>query len=281
MKHSLVIGAAGGIGMAVAAACVARGDKVLATVLDAAQADRLAAEVPGIDRIEILKLDDAEAVVGAVKTLVAGMERLDQVAVCAAIGPIGPVEMTSIAICRRTLEINTLSNIAIFQAVVDALRATRGRLLFISSMSGKLAMPFIGIYTASKHALEGIADVMRQEVASDGVNVVMVEPGGVRTGMVKDQIALTHRMIAELTPEQNARYGALFRGFAAAAQAGYDGAAGGSTPEQVAEVVMSALNADRPETRYIAGDDAKQLLGARATMSDREMDAMIGGFLGG
>lgn len=279
MKKSLIIGAAGGIGMEVARQLVAQGDSVVATVMDDAQAAQLKTEVPGIGAIHVLDLSDADAALNTVKAMAA--DALDTVVVCAAIGTIGPAELTSLASYRRTLEINTVSGIAVYLATIDALRASKGRLLFISSMSGKIAMPFLAAYTASKYALEGAADIMRQEVAGDGVKIILVEPGGVRTPMVSDQIALTKKMEAALTPEQAARYGALYKGFAAAAQAGYDGAGGGSTPEQVATVIVEALGVGEPETRYIVGEDAKQLLGARAAMGDKEVDGMLAAFFGG
>jgi NAD(P)-dependent dehydrogenase (short-subunit alcohol dehydrogenase family) len=281
MKTVLIIGAAGGIGMEVARGFAARGDKVVATVMDDAQAALLNTEVPGLAKIEKLDLADADAAHVALKVLVAGLGGLDHVVVCAAIGTIGPAELTSLASFRRTFEINTVSGIAVFLATIDALRQSKGRLLFITSMSGKIAMPFLAAYTASKYALEGAADIMRQEVSAAGVKIIMVEPGGVRTPMVSDQIALTKKMEAALTPEQATRYGQIYKGFAAAAQAGYDGQGGGSTPEQVAATILDALDADTPETRYVVGEDARQLLGARASMSDKDIDGMLAGFFGG
>ncbi len=281
MKAVLVIGAAGGIGMEVTRALAARGDRVIATVMDPVQAAQLKAEVPGIETIETLDLGDADIVQQQVSTLVSGLGGLDQVVVCAAIGTIGPAELTSLASYRRTMEINTFAGIAIFLATIDALRASKGRMVYISSMSGKIAMPFLAAYTASKYALEGALDVIRQEIASDSVSVSMIEPGGVRTPMVSEQIALTSKMEAALSPEQATRYGALYKGFGAAARAGYDGQGGGSTPDQVAAVIIEALDADVPETRYVVGDDAKQLLGARAAMGDRDVDGMLAAFFGG
>jgi NAD(P)-dependent dehydrogenase (short-subunit alcohol dehydrogenase family) len=276
MKNVLVVGAAGGIGMAVARQLAARGDHVVGTVLDEAQADQLRSAVPDIARVEVLELSGPIQVAARVAEIVSQMDRVDQVVVCAAIGPIGPAELTPLEAYGQTMDINFLSNVAIFQASLPALRQSKGRLLLVSSMSGKIALPFIAAYTASKHALEGWADVVRQEVAADGVDVILLEPGGVRTGMVSAQIATAKQMLGELTAEQSRRYGALYRGFIGAAQAGYDGA--GSTPDQVAAIAVDALNAEKPETRYVAGSDAQQLLGARAALSDREMDATLAAF---
>ncbi|MDE2596543.1 MAG: SDR family NAD(P)-dependent oxidoreductase [Sphingomonadales bacterium] len=279
MTKVLVIGAAGGIGMEVARQLVAQGDSVVATVMDAAQEAQLRGEVPGVAGVELLALDDAEAVLVRVQQIVAAMGGVDQVAVCAAVGPLGPCELTPLADYAKAMSVNFLSNVAIFQAVLPALRQAKGRLLLISSMGGKVALPFVGAYTASKHAIEGFADVARQEIAADGVDLVLVEPGGVRTGMVSAQIAWTKEAFGKLDAGQAARYGALYHGFAAAAQAGYDGA--GSTPDQVATVIVAALAAEKPETRYVVGGDAQQLLGARAALSDREMDATLAAFFGG
>lgn len=279
MNKILVVGAAGGIGMEVARQLAERGDHVVGTVLDSAQADQLRAEVPTVAHVEVLELGSPAQVAARVDEIIAAMGSVDQVAVCAAIGPIGPSELTPLDAYAQTMDVNFLSNVAIFQASIAALRQSKGRLLLISSMSGKVALPFIGAYTASKHALEGWADVVRQEVAGDGVDVIMVEPGGVRTGMVSAQIALAKKMFAELGAEQASRYGGLYHGFIAAAQAGYDGA--GSTAQQVAQVVIEALSAEQPETRYIAGADAQQLIGARAALSDRDMDATLAAFFAG
>lgn len=279
MKNVLVVGAAGGIGLEVARQMVSAGNRVVGTVLDQAQADFLRGEVPGIAQVEVLELGDPAAALPRVAAIVATMGALDQVAVCAAIGPIGPAELTPLDLYSRAITINYLANVAIFQAVIPALRQSRGRLLMVSSMSGKVPLPFIAAYAASKHALEGWADVVRQEVAGDGVEVILIEPGGVRTGMVSAQIALAGDMLAALSEEQAARYGALYRGFSAAAQAGCDGA--GSTPQQVAQIIVDALAAEKPETRYVVGPDAQQLIGARAALSDREMDATLAAFFGG
>lgn len=279
MKKILVVGAAGGIGIEVVRQLAQQGDHVVGTVLDQAQADQLRQDVPEIHGIELLELSDPAQVAVRVAEIIAAVGGVDQVAVCAAIGPIGPSELTSLDGYAKTMDINFLSNVAIFQASIAALRQSKGCLLLVSSMSGKVALPFIGAYTASKHALEGWADVVRQEVAPDGVDVILVEPGGVRTGMVSAQIALAKKMFAELDADQAKRYGGLYHGFIAAAQAGYDGA--GSTPEQVAQIVSEALHAEKPETRYIAGTDAQQLIGARAALSDREMDATLAAFFSG
>jgi NAD(P)-dependent dehydrogenase (short-subunit alcohol dehydrogenase family) len=276
MKTVLVIGAAGGVGLEVTRGLVDQGCTVVATVLNDGEEAALKRDVEGVAQIAKINLSDAMEAGEALRTLATGLDHLDQVVVCAAISPYGPVETCSLEVVRKTLEINVISHIAIYQATIARLRESKGRLLFIASMSGQLAMPFLGVYTASKFALEGVADVMRQEAAAFGVDVIIVEPGGIRTGMVKQQLADVARDIAALSEDHDKMYGYMYRGFQAAATATYNG--GGSTAPQVAGVILSALNDSKPETRYIAGDDAKQLIAARRQMSDRDFDAMIAQF---
>jgi NAD(P)-dependent dehydrogenase (short-subunit alcohol dehydrogenase family) len=279
MKKILVVGAAGGIGIEVAKQLSALGHHVVGTVLDATQAGELKNTLPEIAQVELLELGNSEHVALRIGQIIDQIDGVDMVAVCAAIGPIGPAELSSLESYSTAMTVNFLSNVAIFQASLPSLRKSKGRLALLSSMAGKVAMPFTGVYTATKFALEGWADVIRQEVAADGVDVVVIEPGGVRTGMVSAQIALAKQMLSELDAEQTRRYAPLYNGFIAAAQAGYDSS--GSTPDQVAKIVVEALTAENPQTRYIAGPDAEQLIGARAALSDQEMDATLAAFFSG
>ena len=129
---------------------------------------------------------------------------------------------------RRTFDINTLSGVAIYQSVLPMLRKSKGRIVFISSMAGRSAMPFIGAYVASKYALEGIADVMRREAAPQGVHIVLVEPGGIRTGMVANQLKSNAAEMQALSGEARQLYLYLYEGFQRMAQQSHD--QGSSTP---------------------------------------------------
>jgi NAD(P)-dependent dehydrogenase (short-subunit alcohol dehydrogenase family) len=273
MANILVVGAAGGVGLAVVDKLVARGDSIILTVLNAAEASHVAQHYGAKIPIHEIDLGDADTALVGLRRVVGSIKRLDGVAMCAGIAPNGPVEVTPLATFRKTLEINCIANIALFQAALPALRKSKGTLVFISSTSGKMGMPFIGAYTASKYALEGVGDVMRREAAAQGVKVSIVEPGGIRTGMIKDQLATGMKRLAELSEENRVRYGNLYRRFEAVA--GEALVTSASTAEQVADVVIGALDAAQPEPRYIAGADAKQMLDMMRTMSDREIDGLF------
>lgn len=198
---------------------------------------------------------------------------LSAVVVCAGIAPNGPIEVTALEAFRQTFEVNCLSNVAIYQALMPGLRKSRGRIVLISSTSGRMGMPFVGAYTASKYALEGVADVMRREAAPQGVRVSIIEPGGIRTNMVRDQLATGMARLAALPEDQRSRYGHLYRRFEAVAGAALETSA--STPQEVADVILEALDAADPEPRYAVGADAKQMIALAASTPDRGLDTLF------
>lgn len=268
----LVVGGAGGVGSALVAKLLGRGDAVTVTVLNAAEASAVRATHSGLVAIHQIDLSDAEVARGNLITAI-GASDFDAVAVCAAISPYGPLETNSIALVRKTFEINLFSHVGVYQAVMPALRRSKGRLIFTCSMSGRIGLPFIGTYTASKFALEGLADVMRREAKGQGVAVSLVEPGGIKTPMVSKQLETLVGDIAALDDEQRSRYGALYSGFQAmAAQSHYGDA---STPEFVADVLLRAIDDPVPAARYIAGPDAEQLIALSESSSDEELDAIL------
>lgn len=272
MRRILVIGGAGGLGSALVGKLVARGDDVVVTVLNDAEEKAVRAARPAVSAIHRLDLSAPDEVGDSLIAAIADGP-VDAVVVCAAISPYGPVETTPIALVRRTLEINLVSHIAVYQAAMPALRRSQGRIVFTSSMAGVAAMPFIGAYVASKFALEGIADVMRREAKPQGVDVVLVEPGGIKTPMVSHQLETLVTDIAALSKEDRARYGHLYRAFQVLATRSHHGDA--SEPDLVADVLVTALDATLPAARYVAGADAAQLVALARESSDEALDALF------
>ena len=269
MAHIFVIGGAGGVGSAIVSKLLARGDRVSITVLNAKEESVARAATPDVEAIHHVDLGDPGSAKSRLEAAFQSSAPIDSVITCAATAPIGPLETTDLDVIRRTLDVNCVSHIAIFQAALPALRQTKGRLLFISSMAGKAGMPFIGAYVASKFALEGAADVMRQEAAPQGVKVVLVEPGGIKTPMVDAQLAQVADRLGRLDPEEERRYGYLYRGFHVMASAGQKETS--STPEQIADILIAAHDDPQPSARYAAGADAEQMI-ALAQQGEEVMD---------
>ena len=183
----------------------------------------------------------------------------------------GPVEVTPLGEWRRIFEVNLFGHVAVTQALLPALLRGKGRIVNITSLNGKVAMAGYGPYAASKFAMEAMSDALRNELAPSGVQVVVVEPGGVQTEMPRVGLAALSRLGEGMTPEQNARYGALMRAIpshvAAFTKAGV-------TSDVAAKTIAKAVTDRRPRTRYTIGAMAALLIRASRILSDRALDRM-------
>lgn len=265
----LVVGAGGGVGSAVARRLVARGEPVIATVRTQEGADALRRDLPGLSDVWPLDLSDADAARDAL------ILRLDGRALggwinCAAGCEYGPLETAPLRNFRTLLEVNAVSALALFQATISALRQTKGRIVLVSSYSGQIALPFLGIYESSKFALEALADVMRLESADFGVSVVVAQPGGIDTAMSRGMRDGVARDVGRLTDERAMLYAPLYRAFARITAEAVSMPSG----DDVAQGVIAAFDAVDPDPRYPVGDDAAWLLDQRRQLDDRQMDAL-------
>ena len=125
----------------------------------------------------LLDITDSEAVAGL------SFDRLDGLVDNAGIGISAPLEDLPLEELRRQLEVNVVGQLAVTQAVLPALRAARGRIVIMGSIGGRSALPFLGGYAMTKHALEAMADSLRVELAPDGISVSIVEPGTIATAI--------------------------------------------------------------------------------------------------
>jgi NAD(P)-dependent dehydrogenase (short-subunit alcohol dehydrogenase family) len=272
-KIVLVVGGAGGVGSAVVNLLVNRGCKVVTTVLEPEEAASIEERYGGMVQCHIVDLSNSDAALIKFKEIVSSMDHLNAVAVCAATAPCGPLELTPLSTYRKAYEINCVSEVAIYQATMPALRQTGGRIVLLGSVGGRMAYTFMSAYIATKFALEGLCDVMRREAAPRGVKVSLVQPGGIRTNMVHQQLVDVRRDLAALDEKDRDLHGYLYEGYLRVAERGLG--EGASTADQVAEVVLEALEAEEPESRYVAGEDAKHMLGSIGTMSDKDIDRLF------
>src|SRR5919205_2011600 len=166
VKTVLVTGASTGIGEACARRLARNGWKVYAGV-------RRAGDAP--DGTEELLLDVTDA--GQIAAAAEQVPELHGLVNNAGIALAAPLEFIPVDELRRQLEVNVIGQVAVTQAFLPKLRATRGNVVFVGSIAGRSALPFLGAYAASKHALEAIADTLRVELKPFGVEVSIVEPG--------------------------------------------------------------------------------------------------------
>jgi NAD(P)-dependent dehydrogenase (short-subunit alcohol dehydrogenase family) len=276
----LVIGASGGVGGTLTRHLMARGYNVLGSVLD--QADLERSRAAGLADADLFIANFSDAEVGKAQIREA-LDRVGQpikaVVHCIGINPCGPLETDPIDVFRRTMEINVVSALAVYQATLPHLRQSQGRYVFIGSLLGKVAMPLCGHYNISKYALEGLVDTMRLEAGQWGVHVSLLEPGRISTAMSDTFVELLDICLAGLDKEGRANYGDYIAQHKALSGATASGA-GALDPDVVAKTIISAIEAETPETRYPVGD-AVELLDTRKRSSDIEMDALVNGFLPG
>ena len=183
----------------------------------------------------------------------------------------GAVETVPPESVRRQFETNVFGLIRMCQLVLPGMRREgAGRIVNISSIGGKLTFPGGGIYHATKHAVEAISDAMRFELKGFGIQVVVIEPGLIKTSFAET--------VAGAMPEEEGPYADFNKSVTEATVGAYEGpmARLGAGPEAVAGAISKALTARRPKTRYPVTASARLLLTQRKLMPDRAWDAMTG-----
>jgi NAD(P)-dependent dehydrogenase (short-subunit alcohol dehydrogenase family) len=183
-----------------------------------------------------------------------------------------PVETLPLAQWRRMYEVNLFGHVAMTQALLPALVDSKGTIVNISSVGGKVAMATYGPYAGAKFALEAVSDALRREVGEFGVKVVVIEPGAVRTDIAERGIAAADQLSTAMTPAQRRRYGALIAANSAQTRSHLDT---GVTAEQAANVIAKAATAARPRTRYAVGRDAAMIVRLTRVMPDRLLDHVL------
>jgi NAD(P)-dependent dehydrogenase (short-subunit alcohol dehydrogenase family) len=162
----------------------------------------------------------------------------------------GPMEGLPLDELRRQFEVNVFGQVAVTQAVLPRLRESRGRVIFVSSLSGRVSTPMTGAYNGSKFALEGIADSMRMELRPWRVRVCLIEPAQTDTDLWRDAEATLEASIATLTPAHRLMYRKHIDGMRRMIPLSQRIA---SSTDGVAAAIERALTTRRPRARYVVG----------------------------
>jgi NAD(P)-dependent dehydrogenase (short-subunit alcohol dehydrogenase family) len=242
-RTALVTGASSGIGQACAVQLVSSGWRVLAGV-------RRAGEAPDGTEEVLLDVTAADQIRAAADLV----DQLDGLVNNAGIAIAAPVEFVPPEELRHQLEVNLVGQVAVTQAFLPALRRAKGRIVFMGSIAGRSALPFLSPYAASKHALEAVADSLRLELRPFGIHVSIVEPGSIKTAIWARSAQRAGELVAASDGELGVLYGERIAAFR---QIALERGAAGEPAEKVAKVVLEALTAERPHTRYLIGRDAR------------------------
>lgn len=272
MRTIMITGSAHGMGHELVRRAIERGDRVFATIFPGEDATRLGEH----SSLHVIPLDvgsDA-SVESAFATLdeVLGGEHLDLVINCAGVSPSGALEVEPISTLERVLNVNALGTARMIKYALPRLRGHGGRIILFASLWGRVGGPMLSGYCASKHAIEAIVDSARRETHGQGVDLVLMEPGVVRTNMVAATVTGSRYGADQLPPTYRTLYGELYEKFARmiAREAN-----GGVSVEQAADVIERAAFVRKPRTRYRIGKDAKAVVGLSNILPDRGFDAVF------
>lgn len=182
-----------------------------------------------------------------------------------------PVEFIPLEDLRYQLEVNVIGQVAMTQTFLPLIRKTQGRIINIGSVAGRSALPFAAAYCASKSALSAVNDSLRMELQPWGITVVLIEPGSIKTPIWEKSLKRADYLLQKLPKTAFELYGTAFEKAKLAMQREVSRS---STPEQVATLVLKALTAENPKTKYLVGQDA-YLRAALNALPDKMQDWLI------
>ncbi len=273
-KAVVVTGASTGIGKACALHLDRLGFQVFAGVRKQADAEALQGQAS--ERLTQIFLDvtKTNTITSAAKaiTTAVGDAGLAGLINNAGIAVGGPLEFLSVDALRQQLDINVIGQIAVAQAFLPLLRLGRGRIINMGSISGRVAMPFLGPYAASKFALSALTDSLRVELLPWDIQVSIVEPGAIDTTIWEKSLSAADKMAETWPQEVLDLYGPALD---ATRQATINASQAAVPVDAVVQAVMHALTADRPKTRYLVGQNIKMAALLGKLMPDRLRDWLI------
>lgn len=263
----VITGASTGIGRATAQRLAGKGYEVVAGVRTEAAGEELRTEriTPAV--VDITSPEQVSALRDHV-----GERPLAGLVNNAGISLTGPLEFMELDEFRRQLEVNLVGHVAVIQALLEAVRRGRGRIVNTGSVGARTPLPFNAAYAASKAGLAAMGESLRGELRPWGIHVATVEPGAIATPIWEKMGA----QVAETGDEASARARELYGGTLAKAGAVLSKMSGtASPPEKVAAVIERALTDARPKDRYLVGLDAKGQALARRVLGHRRWDAVL------
>jgi NAD(P)-dependent dehydrogenase (short-subunit alcohol dehydrogenase family) len=276
MPNALITGTSTGIGEACVARLAERGWTVYAGVRRAEDGDRLKAKYTGDVRpvmLDVSKGEDITRVIAEISSEV-GDRGLQALVNNAGVGVGGPVEYVTEADWRWVFDVNLFAVVALTRAAIPMLRTGHGRIVHVGSIGGRLSSPGLAPYSASKHAIEALAEAQRHEFARSGtpIKVALIEPGEVKTAIWDKADTSADEIERALDDTGRKRYQWLLdesRGFID------EGREKGVPPAKVADAVEHALTATKPKARYLVGPDAKLAGHLITRLPDRARDTMV------
>ena len=257
-KIVLITGASSGIGKATAKLLSQKGYVVYG-------AARQTKKMEDIQRlgVKLLNIDVTrdEEMISGVDTIIKNEGRIDILINNAGFGLLGSIEDVSMDDARRQLEVNLIGTARLTQLVLPNMRKQKsGKIVNISSIGGKISLPVSGWYNASKFAIEGLSDSLRMEVEQFGINVILIEPGS-----IKSDFFITAKEYLDKIPDDSV-YAEMVAGFNESVKKSDKIS---SDPSVISKLILKAISARKPKTRYHGGSLSNMVLFMRSVLPDR------------
>jgi NAD(P)-dependent dehydrogenase (short-subunit alcohol dehydrogenase family) len=270
----VVTGASTGIGRATALFLDSKGYRVFAGVRKQTDAESLAADAS--DQLTPITIDvTEERSIKSAKDKVqrtVGEDGLVGLVNNAGVGDGGPVETMDLDVLRKVLEVNLIGQVAVTQAFLPMIRKVPGTIVFIASIGGRIASPFMAPYNTSKFAVEALGESLRQELSPWEIDVVVIEPGSIDTPIWSKGAETIDDQKSNMSPTEKRLYRKqLDRMEEVLAET----ASRGIPPEKVAKAIHTAIRSEKPKHRYLIGRDAKIAARLKGTLPDRTFKKLI------
>jgi NAD(P)-dependent dehydrogenase (short-subunit alcohol dehydrogenase family) len=270
----VVTGASSGIGKACALRLDTLGLQVFAGVRRELDGEALRREASGKLTPILLDVTNTTSITAAVDcvTTAIGETGLAGIVNNAGIAVAGPLELLPLSELRKQLEVNVIGQIAVTQAFLPLLRRGKGRVVMIGSLGGRIVTPYTGAYCASKFAMEALTDALRMELRPWHMHVSIIEPGFIATPIWEKSKEAASLLFDSLPDQADNLYGTIIP---AVRERYFQAGMHGTPADEVARVIIRALTAARPKTRYIVGRGARLGTSVLVRLPDKLRDALI------
>lgn len=225
--------------------------------------------------LKVLRLDvtDEESISEAINKIIREKNQIDILVNNAGYSLLGPLEQLQINEIKEEFETNFFGIIKLIQSVLPTMRKqSYGRIINISSLAGRIGFPLSSAYVSSKFALEGLTESLRYEVQNFGIHVILIEPGVIRTNFLNSMKVGKNIITPQNDSNINSPYTELIQKRVSAFKPRFEK---GSSPIEVAKVILEAVSSQDPKPRYLVGYDAMKMMEKRKDTTDEEFGRMV------
>ena len=265
---ALVTGSSSGIGFETALLLARSGFHIYASMRNLEKSKNIT-EIANTEKLplQVIQLDvnDDKSVKDAINKIIAENGRIDILVNNAGYGLFSPIEDVTLDQVKEQFETNFFGVVRVTKEVLPIMRKQRnGIIVNVSSAAGRVGIPVYSAYVATKFALEGLSESMRYELKEFGINIVIIEPGVIRTNIVENL------KTADIRSRSKSPYADLIEKVSKGFEKMMDSSS--SPPKLVAEAILNAITSKEPEIRYVVGDDAEYIMKVRKSTSDKELE---------